>query len=221
MAMSVDASTRERARTCLPERDGNATRCGWTYRIVRGAAIPVRHRSRQTGRNRTMSRPLASRSSRWALLFLAVVAAVSAIDCTHSSGSPTGPSADPPPGATTATVSITVRPNPVPFSGSPITDAPNCANYANTWFYDQVLQEFGGNKVTFTSRVDTFDGRTANNLTGLNIVLNPHDSITLHARWCSGAGIAHAAQSMFSGVDGAGNVVTVTGPVAQLTAPGR
>jgi len=167
-----------------------------------------------------MSRSFASRRCRW-LLFLVAAAASAAIGCTKSGGSPTAPSADPPPGATTATVQITVRPNPVPFSGAPITDAPNCANYANTWFYDQVLQEYGGQTVTFTSRIDTFDGRTANNITGLRIVLGPHESTTLRARWCSGAGTAHSAQSMFNGTDGAGNVVTVTGPVAQLMAPGR
>jgi len=169
-----------------------------------------------------MSRTLTALTSRRALLLLLIMCTVvAAIKCTSSNGSPTGPSpAGAPPGAT-ATVQITVKPNPVPFSGAPITDAPNCANYANTWFYDQVLQEYGGNTVTFTSRVDTFDGKTANNITGLNIVLGPHDSITLHVRWCSGAGVAHAAQSIFSGVDGTGQVVSAIGPVAQLMAPGR
>jgi hypothetical protein len=69
----------------------------------------------------------------------------------------------------------------VPFSGAPITDAAECANYANTWFYDTVLQETGGGNVTFTSRVDLFDGKTANSLTGLKIVLGPHDTVVLHA----------------------------------------
>src|SRR5688572_5420932 len=48
------------------------------------------------------------------------------------------------PSPSTASVQITINPNPVPFSGSPITDAPSCAGYANTWFYDQVLTEFAG-----------------------------------------------------------------------------
>jgi hypothetical protein len=152
---------------------------------------------------------------------LVVVATIAATGC-GSSSSPTAPSsAAPPPGAAPATVQITVNPNPVPFSGAPITDAAECANFADTWFYDQVLQEFGGNTVTFTSRIDTFDGKTANNLTGLRMVIGPHASLTLHTRWCSGAGISHAAQSIFSGVDGNGNVVSVTGPVALLMAPGK
>ena len=112
---------------------------------------------------------------------------------------------------------VSVNPNPVPFSGAPITDAPECKNYAFTWFYDTVLQEIAGNSVTFTSRVDTFDGTVANNITGLKIVLGPHDTVTLHTRWCSGASTSHTAQSMFGGVDASGNAVTASGQVAQLT----
>jgi hypothetical protein len=164
------------------------------------------------------STPLMSRR---AVPFLIVAAALVTARCGSNSGSPTAPSssAGPPPGAQVATVHITINPNPVPFSGAPITDTPECANYADTWFYDTMLQEFGGNTVTFTSRIDSFDGKTANNFTGLNIVLAPHASLTLHTRWCSGAGTAHSAQSIFSGRDGAGNTVSVTGPVAELMAP--
>lgn len=114
-----------------------------------------------------------------------------------------------------------MNPNPVPFSGAPITDAAECANYANTWFYDTVLQETAGGNVTFTSRVDLFDGKTANSLTGLKIVLGPHDTVVLHTRWCSGASTSHSAQSMFGGVDDSGNAVTATGQVAQLTGAGK
>jgi len=120
-----------------------------------------------------------------------------------------------------ATVQIGVNPNPVPFSGAPITDAAECAHYVNTWFYDTVLQETAGGNVTFTSRVDLFDGKTANNITGLKIVLGPHDTVALHTRWCSGASTAHSAQSIFGGVDGNGNAVTATGQVAQLAGAGK
>jgi hypothetical protein len=147
-----------------------------------------------------------------------IAAAAASVGC--SGGSPTAPSSAVglPAGASTASVQITVNPNPVPFSGAPITDAEECFNYENTWFYDQVLQETGGNSVAFTSRIDTFDGKTANNLTGLRITLPPHGTLTLRTRWCSGAATAHTAQSIFSGVDGAGNTVTVASPVAQLAA---
>jgi hypothetical protein len=126
-----------------------------------------------------------------------------------------------PQGGATATVQVAVNPNPVPFSGSPITDAPECAGYAFTWFYDTVLTETAGGNVTFTSRVDMFDGKVANNLTGLKIVLGPHDTVVLHTRWCSGASTTHAAQSNFGGVDGSGSAVTAQGQVAQLTGLGK
>jgi hypothetical protein len=158
-------------------------------------------------------------TARRALPFLIIAAAVAAARCSGNSGLPTAPTSagGPPLGGATATVQVAVNPNPVPFSGAPIADAAECANYANTWFYDTVLQETGGANVTFTSRVDLFDGKTANNITGLNIVLGPHDTVILHTRWCSGASIGHSAQSIFGGVDGSGNAVTAQGQVAQLT----
>jgi hypothetical protein len=120
-----------------------------------------------------------------------------------------------------ATVQIVANPNPVPFSGAPITDAAECANYAFTWFYDTVLQETAGSEVRFTSRIDTFDDKTANNLQGLNIVLGPHSSLTLHTRWCSGSSTAHTTQSSFTGVDASGNAVSAMGPAVRLMAKGR
>ena len=138
-----------------------------------------------------------------------------------SSSNPAAPTPPTPTPASTASVTITISPNPVPFSGTPITDTPQCANYANTWFYDQVLLEYGGNDVKFTYKVDMFDDKVANNLTGLNISVAAHGSLTQHTRWCSGAGIAHTAQTQYTGVDAKGNVVTVIGPVAHLNAPGK
>jgi hypothetical protein len=159
--------------------------------------------------------------SRRPFLCLLIGAAVAAARCgSNSGGSPTAPAAVGLDGAPAA-VQVAVNPNPVPFSGAPITDAVECVNYANTWFYDTVLQESAGGNVTFTSRVDLFDGKTANNLTGLKIVLGPHDTVVLHTRWCSGASTAHSAQSIFGGVDGNGNTVTATGQVAQLTGAGK
>ena len=113
-----------------------------------------------------------------------IAAAFAATRCSSNSGglptSPTSSAAGPATGGgATATVQIAVNPNPVPFSGAPITDAQECAHYVNTWFYDTVLQESAGGNVTFTSRVDLFDGKTANNITGLKIVLGPHDTVVL------------------------------------------
>jgi hypothetical protein len=148
-----------------------------------------------------------------------IAAAVGATRCGGNGGSSTSPSAvaSVVPAGSPASVQVSVNPNPVPFSGAPITDAPECKGYAFTWFYDTVLQEIAGNSVTFTTRVDTFDGNVANNLTGLKIVLGPHDTVTLRTRWCSGASTSHSAQSIFGGVDASGNAVTASGQVAQLT----
>jgi hypothetical protein len=162
--------------------------------------------------------------SRRALSFLVVAAAFGATSCGSNSGalpttaSSTGVTL---PQGVPATVQVSVNPDPVPFSGTPITDAPECANFVNTWFYDTVLQETAGGNVTFTTRLDLFDGKVANNLTGLKIVLGPHDTVVLHTRWCSGASTAHSAQSIFGGVDGAGNAVSAQGQVAQLMGAGK
>jgi hypothetical protein len=168
-------------------------------------------------------------SARFAPLPSILVFAAATLLAAGCSESPTAPSdgggGDPGPGLTpspgTASVQITINPNPVPFSGSPITDAAACAGYENTWFYDQVLQEFAGTETTFTSRIDYFDGKTANNIQGLNIVVPARGTHAIRTRWCSGAGTAHTAQSQFTGTDANGNAVTVISPVAQLMAPGR
>jgi hypothetical protein len=162
---------------------------------------------------------------RLTLPFLVIAAAFAATRCSSNSGGlPTSPTSAAGPatgGGAAATVQIAVNPNPVPFSGAPITDTVECAHYVNTWFYDTVLQESAGGNVTFTSRVDLFDGKTANNITGLKIVLGPHDTVVLHTRWCSGASTPHSAQSIFGGVDGSGNAVTATGQIAQLAGAGK
>jgi len=174
----------------------------------------------RNGHSRASVRLIARSSVR----LLVIAAAVSATRCSSNGAMPTSPSTgapSSPASASFASVQVSVNPNPVPFSGAPITDAPECKGYAFTWFYDTVLQETGGNSVTFTSRVDNFDGKLANNLTGLNIVLGPHDTVTLRTRWCSGASTSHTAQSIFGGVDANGTAVTASGHVAQLTAAGK
>jgi hypothetical protein len=172
-----------------------------------------------------MSRRSTGLRSRHALVLLGVAAALGAASCSSNSGglptTPSGTGTGLPQGGTPAAVQVSVNPNPVPFSGAPITDAMECFNYANTWFYDTVLLETGGGNVTFTTRIDMFDGKIANNFTGLKITLGPHDTVVLHTRWCSGASTTHSAQSIFGGVDGNGNAVTAQGQVAQLTGAGK
>lgn len=156
------------------------------------------------------------------ILLISVGALAGATCSSKGSSSPTAPSSSPEaPPASTGTVQITVNPNPVPFSGAPISDAASCAGYANTWFYDQILTEFAGTEVKFTSRVDTFDGKTANNIQGLSIIVPARGTQALKTRWCSGAGVAHTAQTTLRGTDAQGNSIEVIGPVAHLMAPGK
>jgi hypothetical protein len=160
-------------------------------------------------------------------LLLLCGAALLCATCNESS--PTGPSTTTPPTTTppattlppsTGSVKVEIMPNPVPFSGQPVTDAgPGCQGVKNTWFYDQVLTESGGSEVTFRNRTDTFDGFVVNEISGLNIVVQANGTLTLHSRWCSGNPTEHTARSSFTGTDAAGKMVTVTGPIVRLMKP--
>jgi hypothetical protein len=158
---------------------------------------------------------------------LAAVIAVASTSCDSSSptsasdvqsgaGAPTTP---PPTAPINGEVRVTVNPNPVPFSGAPVTDAAGCAGVRNTWFYDHVFEETAGSEVTFRSRIDTFDGVVVNNLSGLTIVVPARGSYTLRTRWCSGNAAEHRAQSSFSGTDANGRAVSISGPTVRLMAP--
>jgi hypothetical protein len=182
--------------------------------------------------------PLMSRaeetfmSRRWIKCLLAsagcaAVLAVAACSGISKTSSPTAPSetvttpAAPAqaPAPATGKIEVLVNPNPVPFSGRPITDAAGCAGSKNTWFYEQVLKETGGAAVTFTSRIDKFDQRVVNNVTNANLVVPANGSLTIQSRWCSAQGVAHTAQTTFSGTDANGHTVSADGPVANLRSP--
>lgn len=144
--------------------------------------------------------------------------------CSTGQSTPTGPSQTvttpaPAPASATGSVEITVNPNPVPFSGQPISDAAGCAGSKNTWFYEQILRETGGAAVTFTSRIDKFDERVVNNTTGISLLVPANGSLTVPTRWCSSQGVAHTAQSTFSGTDAGGRTVNAGGAVANLRSP--
>jgi len=160
----------------------------------------------------------------YARLVLMCGAALICVTCKDAS--PTAPTSTTPTATTpslppsTGSVNVDINPNPVPFSGQPVTDAgPGCQNVKNTWFYDQVFTESGGSEVTFKNRTDTFDGFVVNELSGLNIVVQANGTLTLHTRWCSGNPTDHTARSSFTGTDATGKVVTVTGPSVKLMKP--
>ena len=149
------------------------------------------------------------------VLFVVIAIATS---CSKG-GSPTSPSGgkvDLP--DATGSVKVNINPNPVPFSGVPVTDTPGCATLPNTWYYDQVFTESAGTAVTLTSRIDYFDGFAVNNIQGISIDVPARGSTTLKARWCSGNPTSHTAQSTFSGIDSRGAQVVVNTPVIKLQA---
>src|SRR5262245_52365311 len=116
-----------------------------------------------------------------------------ATSCGSESSPPTAPTTPPPVVAPTpppsapaqGRVEMSIVPNPVPYSGDRITDVPGCVTSQNTWFYDQILTETGGSKVTFTQRIDLFDNSRTNDRSDLSIELPANGSITLRTRWCS------------------------------------
>jgi hypothetical protein len=114
-------------------------------------------------------------------------------------------------------VEVTINPNPVPFSGQPITDVASCRDRANTWFYDQVLREVGGAAVTVTERVDSFDGAVTSR-SNPSLQIPARGSTTIRTRWCSVSAAAHTAQTSFSGTDASGRRWSLTGPTVRLLA---
>ena len=156
-------------------------------------------------------------------VFFAGLALVACVSCTTDS-SPNAPDkaaqqtpapTPQPTPAATGNVNVEIRPNPVPFSGAPITDVASCAGSANTWFYDQTFTETGGATVHFTNRTDSFDGRVTNN-GSTDITVPAKGTTTIHSRWCSAASVSHTAQSTFTGTDTNGHTVTATGGQVQL-----
>jgi len=159
----------------------------------------------------------------WMLVF-ASLTLVAAASCTNDS-TPNAPSDPPaqqtpaptPPPNTNATgnVNVEIRPNPVPFSGTPITDVASCASSPNTWFYEQIFTETAGVEVHFTSRTDTFDGRVTNS-GSTDVTVPAKGSFTIRSRWCSVASVSHTARSTFTGTDANGHSVTASGGDVQL-----
>jgi hypothetical protein len=166
---------------------------------------------------------MSIKTIKWGVGAFACVAILASAACTKDNSSPTGPSTSTPAPAPvvpgTARVVIAVNPNPVAFSGQPVTDAGGCAGVPNTWFYSQNLTESNGVAVTFTSRIDKFDERVVNSLTNQNFAVPAMGTLALQSRWCSSQAVAHTAQSSFSGTDANGHTVNIDGPVVNLKSP--
>jgi hypothetical protein len=157
-------------------------------------------------------------------LGMEILVGVAIVATAACSGTPSSPSTSTPVVVTpvtpgTASVKITINPNPVGFSGVAITDSAGCAGSPNTWFYQQNLTESNGVSVVFTKRIDQFDQRVVNTLTNQNVAVPAMGALAIQSRWCSSAAVAHTAQSSFTGIDANGHAVTVDGPVVNLKSP--
>jgi hypothetical protein len=168
---------------------------------------------------------MVSKSTSYCVVFL-LAAFLSACS---SSSNPAGPSDTasnnntPAPNSSagkTGSISVTVNPNPVPFSGKPITDVAGCAKRNNTWYYELSLKESGGAPVTFTAQIDAFDGFVVNNLTGIKLTVPANGELKLNPRWCSSTSAKHTSQHTFSGTDSNGNSINLQTPLINLMANG-
>jgi hypothetical protein len=160
--------------------------------------------------------PNYPKSVRTCVVAFTCAAAVVAAACGGSTESPTGPTRNPvalpsEPGSPGA-LSVSISPNPVPWSSDPV---PNC-NLANHWHYEQTLRNTGGIQLTISDRTDFFDGVEVSKRSGLGIVLAPGQDTTITTSWCSANNIEHRAQTNFSGSDDGGNRVAFTGTTVRL-----
>ena len=115
-----------------------------------------------------------------------------------------------------AIVNFVANPNPVPWDGTPIP-VPVCQNISNTWFYDERLTDTSGLGVRLTKRTDRLNGAFLQEFT-INFNVPANGTFTNPANWCFTANTDETIQTTFTGVDGVGNPVTVSGPNVVLLA---
>lgn len=111
-------------------------------------------------------------------------------------------------------LSVTIEPNPVPWSGQPIE---GCSR-PNTWFYEQVLRNTGGTRLTIGDRTDYMNGAKVIERSGLGIVLDPGAERRITTRWCSANSTEQTARTDFFGSDDGGTRINFTGPDVRLLA---
>ena len=124
----------------------------------------------------------------------------------------------PTPPSTHPRVSIKIDPEPVRYSGKPITDVASCRILPHTWYYDVYVHGETGVKVNFSERENFFDGRFTSRSGGFE--LGPNGTVILHVRWCSGYPRFHYTQHRLKGKDEYGEPVTINTPWIRLYAPG-
>jgi hypothetical protein len=142
-------------------------------------------------------------------------AALATLACGSTESSPTAPSATVDAGSSApdgaGTLSITVTPNPVPWS----SDAVDNCNLANRWRYEQILTNNGSSALAITDRIDFFDGVEVKRST-VDIALAPGASTSITTQWCSANSVEHRAQTNFGAVDESGARISFRGTSVRL-----
>jgi hypothetical protein len=114
-------------------------------------------------------------------------------------------------------LSVTVTPNPTPFSGAASTV---CPGDPNTWTYNETIQETNGVGMTVTRRSNSVDGRFLNQAAS-NTSIPARGSVTNNVIWClTGSGGPYTVQTTYSGTDANGNSFTYAGPSVTLLPKG-
>ena len=136
------------------------------------------------------------------------------------SPAPTPPPAPPPttttpPAATVAALTITVAPNPAPYSGAPVTQFAVCNGVRDTWFYVMTISETAGVAATLTRVVDRRNGSVLND-EPRNIRIGGKGSTNINYSWCFGLPAPHLISSTWSATDANGNALTVNAPDVTL-----
>lgn len=158
------------------------------------------------------------------------VTALTAASCGSIEPSPTAPTPVPSPAPSPSPspspapapsgpgrLEVTVIPNPVAWSGTPIVGA-GCDGVTNTWFYNQVLKNTGGKTIVVSDRADFFNNRPVSTRTNLGITIAPGTESTVTTRWCSASVGPHTAKTDFTGRDSDGAAVAFNGATVTLNA---
>ena len=179
-----------------------------------------------TGESMTMKSVTAIRA--YSLFLVCLAALLLAVAC--GSTSPTSPDPEPTPSPsptptpqpaptptpapapapTPAGVRITITPNPVPETPAAIIAGCDSSTPFR-WRWDQVLENTGSGSVTFSQRINFFDGTQVSAPT-FTLTLAPGASHTQTTQWCSSVDTAHTFRTdwVSSGGD------RVTGPTVQM-----
>lgn len=112
-------------------------------------------------------------------------------------------------------LSVTVTPNPTPYSGAPFTF---CQGNPNTWMYSETIRETNGVGMTVLQRSYSVDGRISNQAAS-NISIPARGSVSLNGLiWCLSGSGPYTVQTTYHGTDANGNSFSYVGPAVTLLA---